>query len=105
MLQDRVAGGVVLRVRIERQDVVLRRPFQICGEGGAAANARTRKSLFIVPPPLFKRKRFLDQRREKAGAKRDHLVVEIVVRIVEKTTPCRAALAEKNIGAGARCSM
>jgi hypothetical protein len=31
VLQDGVAGGVVLRVRIERQDVVLRRPFEIGG--------------------------------------------------------------------------
>src|ERR1043165_7901150 len=29
VLQDRVGGGVVLRVRVERQDVVLRRPAQL----------------------------------------------------------------------------
>jgi hypothetical protein len=28
VLQDRVRGGVVLRVRVERQDVVLRRPLE-----------------------------------------------------------------------------
>jgi hypothetical protein len=34
VLHHRVGGGVVLRVRVERDHVVLRRPFQVHGIGG-----------------------------------------------------------------------
>src|SRR5579859_7251087 len=51
--------------------------------------------------PLLEWKRFLDERREVAGAERNHLVVEIVVRIVQQAAALHSALAQEHVGAGA----
>src|SRR5438874_13233206 len=67
---------------------------------GAATSANMSSKVRIVSP-LFERKRFLDQRREVAGAERNHLVVEIVVGIVQQAAAGGAAQAEEHVGAGA----
>src|SRR5689334_22983956 len=52
---------------------------------GPAASASSKSSVRIIPPPpgLLERQTFLHQRGEIAGAERNHLVVEIVIRIVQ----------------------
>src|SRR6184192_508816 len=67
---------------------------------GPSASARMKSSVRIIPPPgLLERQAFLHQRGEIAGTERNHLVVEIVIRIVQQATATGAALAEESIGA------
>src|ERR1039457_3128463 len=67
----------------------------------AAANMRA-NVMMISSFSLLYRKRFLDQRRKIAGAERNHVVVEIVVRIVQEAVKRTTALAEPGVGTGAR---
>src|SRR2546425_5828139 len=64
-----------------------------------AATSANRSSKVRIVSPLFERQGFLDQRREVAGAERNHLVVEIVVRIVQQAAAGSAALAEEHVSA------
>src|SRR5437868_12338591 len=72
---------------------------------GRATRTESRTSSRFMKPPLLDRKGFLDQRRQIAGAERDHVVVEIVVWIVQEAAThfpvIAAALAKPDVGAGA----
>src|SRR5688572_25732492 len=62
------------------------------------ANASSKANTSVlISPPLSDWQRFLDERSKVAGAQRNHLVVEIVIRIVQKATSGRAALAEEHV--------
>src|SRR4051812_47584434 len=66
-----------------------------------AMSVRMSNRYRTVPPlPLFERQGLFHQRREVARAERDHLVVEIVVRVVQQAAAGGAALAEEYIRAG-----
>src|ERR1041384_6898341 len=74
---------------------------------GPAASASSSNSVRIIasPPGLLERQTFLHQRGEIAGAQRNHLVGEIVIRIVQHAARCAgdviAALAEESVRAWA----
>src|SRR5207237_8862127 len=66
---------------------------------GAAISARM-STKDRMQSPLFERQALFHQRREIAGAQRNHLVIEVVVRIVQEAAPWGAALPEEHVGAG-----
>src|SRR5438477_12962652 len=78
-----------------------------CAGPAASASRNTRKTgtdpiAFIVSSSLLlERQALLHQRGEIAGAQRNYLVVEIVVRIVQEAAAGSAALAEEGVGARA----
>src|SRR5690349_18864390 len=75
--------------------------FNVTAWAGATTSASTSSSVLIFPP-LFERQCFFDQRGKVARAERNHLVVEIVIRVVQQASPRRTALAEEHIGARPR---
>src|SRR5512134_3057186 len=72
-------------------------PWASPAHASSVANTSFFMSLLLSS---FDRQGFFHQRGKVAGAQRDHLIVEIVLGIVQKTTARRAALAEEDIGAG-----
>src|SRR5690349_14846193 len=57
--------------------------------------------LIFPPQVLLKWQSFFYQRGEVARAQRDHLVVEVELRVVQEAAAGSAALAEPDVGAGA----
>src|SRR5436190_1466730 len=68
---------------------------------GAAAGARLSSSV-LTAVPLFERQGFFHQRSEIAGAERNNLVVEVIVRVMQQAAAGGAALPEKHVGSRAR---
>src|SRR5213080_4411869 len=77
-----------------------------CACAEPAASASSKSSVRIIPPRpgLLERQAFLHQRGEIAGAQWNHLIVEIVIRIVQHAPAgprdMTRALPEEGVGPG-----